>query len=413
MRSWKSPHIPSISLPIPELRLWDTSSRSITPTNTGDSVNIYVCGITPYDATHLGHAATYLTFDVINRIFRAQGKKVNFVQNITDIDDPLFERAQRDGISWEELADRETMLFRSDMEALSIIPPARYVGATEVIPEIISAVHSLLEDGHAYRADDPQYPDVYFPISATDNFGYISHLDRNEMLRIFAERGGDPDRPGKKDPLDALLWRMARPGEPSWDSPMGAGRPGWHIECSIISTQDMQLPIDIQGGGCDLKYPHHEYSAAHTECLQSEPRFARHYVHTGMLGLDGEKMSKSLGNLVFVSKLLEQGIDPRVIRLALLDANYYEDRMWTNDFLTQAQRRLEGWIRACEPGRKTTDPVGAAHTCAEFLSDNLRLPQALHVIDHWAQQTNDGLGNYPEGGKVMSDFINALLGVTV
>ena len=210
---------------------------------------MYVCGITPYDATHLGHAATYLTFDLIHRVWLDSGSQVHYVQNITDVDDPLFERAERDGIDWRELADRETELFREDMAALRVLPPHDYVAATEAIAEVIEVVEKMLASGAAYVVDDPSYPDVYFRADATPQFGYESGYDRDTMLRLFAERGGDPDRPGKSDALDALMWRAQRPGEPSWPSPFGPGRPGWHVECAAIALSRIGTGLDIQGGG--------------------------------------------------------------------------------------------------------------------------------------------------------------------
>src|SRR5690606_202128 len=261
-------------------------------------------------------------------------------QNITDVDDPLFERAQRDGLDWRELGSREIELFRTDMAALRGLPPRDYVGAIESIDEVVEFVQKLLANGAAYTVDDAEFPDVYFRTDATEQFGYESGYDHETMLRLFAERGGDPDRPGKRDPLDALLWRAARPGEPSWPAPFGPGRPGWHIECSAIALNRLGPQLDIQGGGSDLIYPHHEYSAAHAESVVAGRRFARHYVHVGMIGLDGEKMSKSRGNLVLVSALRAAGVDPSAIRLGLFAGHYRQDRMWTEEILEQALHRL-------------------------------------------------------------------------
>ncbi len=196
------------------------------------------------------------------------------------------------------------------MAALRVLPPHDYVAATEAIAEVIEVVEKLLASGSAYVADDAEYPDVYFRADATPQFGYESGYDRDTMLRLFAERGGDPDRPGKGDALDALLWRAERPGEPSWPSPFGAGRPGWHVECAAIALSRIGTGLDIQGGGTDLIFPHHEFSAAHAESVTGERRFARHYVHAGMIGWDGHKMSKSRGNLVLVSRLRADGVDP-------------------------------------------------------------------------------------------------------
>jgi len=299
MQSWPTPHVDSVpGTPVP-LHLYDSADEVVSKVDiNGDTASMYVCGITPYDSTHLGHAATYLTFDLIYRQLLDNGYKVNYAQNITDVDDPLFERAERDGVDWRELGTSQINLFRSDMELLSVIPPQHFIGAMEAIDEITVMVQKLLDVDAAYTVDDPEYPDVYASIEATDNFGYESNYSREQMETFFAERGGDPDRPGKRDPLDALIWRAHREGEPAWDSPFGPGRPGWHIECSAIATNRLGSTFTIQGGGSDLKFPHHEFSAAHAEAALQVERMAQFYVHSGMIGLEGTKMSKSLGNLV-------------------------------------------------------------------------------------------------------------------
>src|SRR5688500_10701129 len=336
MRSWPAPEVPSlpaIGLPAPalQLHLHDTGTGSVKPTQPGRTARMYVCGITPYDATHLGHAATYLAFDLVNRVWRDGRHAVHYVQNVTDIDDPLLERAERDGEDWIVLGMRETALFREDMEALRVLPPEHYVGAVESIPSIVARVVELVEQGVAYRLDDGS-ADVYFGLSSAPRFGYESQYPRELMLSLFAERGGDPDRAGKRDPLDPLLWRGAREGEPSWPGgELGAGRPGWHIECAVIALNLLGDRIDVQGGGNDLIFPHHECSAAHAERLTGTAPFADHYVHAGMIGLDGEKMSKSRGNLVFVSRLRADQVDPMAVRLALLSGHYRADRTWTDE----------------------------------------------------------------------------------
>src|SRR6476620_6805856 len=284
---------------------------------------------------------------------------VHYVQNVTDVDGPLFERANRDGEDWVVLGMRETALFREDMEALRVLPPRDYIGAVESIGEVIEMVEKFVASGAAYVVDDPVFPDVYFRADATEQFGYESGYDRETMAKFFAERGGDPDRPGKQNPLDALVWRAVRPGEPSWPSPFGPGRPGWHIECSAIALNRIGSGFDVQGGGSDLIFPHHEYSAAHAESATGDRRFARAYVHTGMIGLDGEKMSKSRGNLVFVSKLRGEGVDPAAIRLGLLSGHYRQDRAWTDQVLADAQSRLKVWREAAALGSapSATDTV--------------------------------------------------------
>ena len=371
---------------------------------------MYVCGITPYDATHLGHAATYLTFDLVNRIWRDAGHDVHYVQNVTDVDDPLFERANRDGEDWVVLGMRETALFREDMEALRVLPPRDYIGAVESIGEVIEMVEKFVASGAAYVVDDPEFPDVYFRANATEQFGYESGYDRETMDKFFAERGGDPDRPGKEDPLDALVWRAVRPGEPSWPSPFGPGRPGWHIECSAIALNRIGSGFDVQGGGSDLIFPHHEYSAAHAESATGDRRFARHYVHTGMIGLDGEKMSKSRGNLVFVSKLRGEGVDPAAIRLGLLSGHYRQDRPWTEQVLADAHTRLKLWkdAAALESAQSATDTIARLR---QHLADDLDTPKALDALDGWARRALDNGGSDTNAPGEFAAAVDALLGV--
>jgi L-cysteine:1D-myo-inositol 2-amino-2-deoxy-alpha-D-glucopyranoside ligase len=392
------------------LRLYDTARASVQPSAPSGSASMYVCGITPYDATHLGHAATMITFDLVNRMWRDQGLDVRYVQNVTDIDDPLLERAERDGEDWIVLAMRETALFREDMEALRIIPPAHYVGAVESIPSIVTHVADLMERGAAYRLDDGT-GDVYFDLTAAPRFGYESHLSRAEMLVLSAERGGDPSRAGKRDPLDPLLWRGAREGEPVWDgASLGPGRPGWHIECATIALNLLGDTIDVQGGGSDLLYPHHECSAAHAEVLTGAEPFAAHYVHAGMIGLDGEKMSKSRGNLVFVSRLRGDGVDPMAVRLGLLSGHYRSDRDWTDDVLKAGQQRLARWreAAAAASGPSGEGLLGAVR---EALAADLDTPAALAVVDAWAEAALSGAGDDTEAPELLAKTVDALLGV--
>ena len=412
MQSWSSPQLPEIPGRGPALRLFDTSAGQVAPVTPGPTATMYVCGITPYDATHLGHAATYLTFDMVNRVLRDQGHDVHYVQNVTDVDDPLFERAERDGVDWRDLGSRETQLFRDDMTALRILPPRDYIGAVESVDEVIEAVGKLLASGAAYIVDDAEYPDVYFRTTATEQFGYESGYDRPTMEKFFAERGGDPDRAGKRDPLDALLWRAARPGEPSWESPQGPGRPGWHIECSVIALNRLGVEFDIQGGGNDLIFPHHEFSAAHGEALTDARRFARHYVHTGMVGLDGEKMSKSLGNLVFVSVLRRDGVDSGAIRLALLADHYRGDRMWTADVLQAGVARLARW-RAAVGSPTGPDAEAAIARVRQHLADDLDTPKALAAIDGWCADVERGIGSSTQAPADIAVAVDALLGVSL
>lgn len=379
-----------------------------------DVYRMYVCGITPYDATHLGHAATYLTFDLVNRYLRASGKAVRYVQNVTDIDDPLLERANRDGIDWMQLAQSQVELFRGDMTDLHIIPPEAYIGAVEAIPFIISAIESLEVRGAIYKVDE----DLYFSVRADKNFGSRSHLTQDEMIDFFAERGGDPAREGKQDPLDALVWLKQRPNEPAWPSPFGLGRPGWHIECAAIALEYLKesesassedYVIDIQGGGSDLIFPHHEMGAAQASVLE-EKEFAQIYMHTGMIGLDGKKMSKSLGNLVFLSRLIDSGIDPMAIRLALLSQPYESDRMWNEQVQNDAVAffdRLRLLLSRPEvaPTKIVIEKIILA------LSQNLDTVAVFSALRDWCESTELG----QSGGQAgeLSRAIDLLLGISI
>ncbi|SUD48663.1 L-cysteine:1D-myo-inositol 2-amino-2-deoxy-alpha-D-glucopyranoside ligase [Nocardia otitidiscaviarum] len=410
MQSWSDTAVPTVPGSGPALRLYDTADRQVRPVTPGRTATMYVCGITPYDATHLGHAATYLTFDLVNRIWRDGGHEVHYVQNVTDVDDPLFERAERDGIDWRELGSREIDLFREDMRELRVIPPRHYVGAIESVQEVVELVDKLLACGAAYVVDDPDHPDIYFRHDATEQFGYESGYDRATMERFFAERGGDPQRPGKRDPIDPLLWRAVRPGEPSWPAPFGEGRPGWHIECAAIALNRIGTEFDVQGGGSDLIYPHHEYSSAHAEALVKGRRFARHYVHAGLIGLDGEKMSKSRGNLVFVSKLRRSGTDPAAIRLGLFAGHYRQDREWSDTVLAEALSRLDRWrtATALTSGPAAEDTVARLR---QHLADDLDTPKALAAVDSWAQQAVNYGGSDTAAPGLVRDAVDALLGI--
>ncbi len=414
MQSWPAPEVPTLPGQPPPLRLYDSADRQIRPVTPGRTATMYVCGITPYDATHLGHAATYLAFDLIYRVWLDSGFDVHYVQNITDIDDPLLERAERDGVDWRDLAARATRLFTEDMAALRVLPPRDYVAATEAIDEVIELIEKMLAAGAAYVVDcdvpGADYPDVYFRADATEQFGYESGYDRETMARLFAERGGDPDRPGKLDPLDALLWRAARPGEPSWPSPFGPGRPGWHVECAAIALSRIGTGLDIQGGGSDLIFPHHEFSAAHAECVTGERRFARHYVHAGMIGWDGEKMSKSRGNLVLVSELRAAGHDPAAIRLGLLAGHYRADRFWSDQLLAEATERLHRWrsATALPAGPDATDVVARLR---RYLADDLDTPKALAALDGWCTDALEYGGDDPDAPGAVAAAVDALLGV--
>lgn len=419
---------------MPGIHLHETSQQRVLALPDSDQASLYVCGITPYDATHMGHAATYVAFDLLNRAWRDAERTVTYVQNVTDIDDPLLERATRDGQDWRELAISQTALFHADMEALNVLAPEHYIGAVEAIEWIVPEVQKLIQAGLAYPVagtDGEPDGDIYFSVEAASAaakidsldapwwLGQISGLSQEEMLPFFAERGGDPDRAGKRHPLDALLWRVARDGEPSWEGDtLGDGRPGWHIECTVIAQRFLPKPFTVQGGGSDLVFPHHEMGAGHAYALGHAP-MAQHYAHTGMVGLDGEKMSKSRGNLVLVSVLRAEGVDPAAIRLAILAHHYRSDWFWTDELLVSAQDRLARWRTAL-----AVAPEGSAMPLlAEVraaLSQDLDAPRALAAIDAWAaaaiaaQAAAASEGTAADSVRdaaLVSDAVEALLGL--
>ncbi|MCW2841617.1 MAG: cysteine--D-myo-inosityl 2-amino-2-deoxy-alpha-D-glucopyranoside ligase [Aeromicrobium sp.] len=406
MRSWSGPEIPSLGdLGLgagPVVQVHDTSSAGLLAVDPAERARLYVCGITPYDATHMGHAATYLAFDLLQRAWRDHGLDVLYTQNVTDVDDPLLERATATGVDWVELAERETQLFREDMTALRIIAPVHYIGAVESIEQVVDLVERLQEAGAVYPVDD----DLYFDVHADPGFGLVSGFDEAEMLTIFPQRGGDPDRVGKKHPLDCLLWQAERPGEPAWDTRLGRGRPGWHIECAAIALDHLGPAFDVQGGGSDLVFPHHEMSASEATVATDEP-FATAYVHAGMVAYEGEKMSKSKGNLVLVSKLRAAGHDPMAIRLALLAHHYRSDWEWFGEEISAAEARLASWRVAVA---RSVAPSGEALVASirAAMSDDLDAPAALAAIDAWAA---DDSAEDPQAGRTTRAAIDALLGV--
>jgi L-cysteine:1D-myo-inositol 2-amino-2-deoxy-alpha-D-glucopyranoside ligase len=413
VRSWAAPPVPWLAPAVEpqRLRLHDTAGGGLVEAGpAGSPALVYVCGITPYDATHLGHAATYLAFDLLHRSRRDAGQALRLVQNVTDVDDPLLERAARDGRDWRELAEQEIDRFRGAMAALRVLPPTVYAGVVESIGLIVDFVARLRDRGASYELEG----DIYFPVAAAPGFGGVAHLDRAEMLALSVERGGDPDRPGKKDPLDALLWRGQRPGEPAWPSPFGAGRPGWHVECTALALAHLGDSIDVQGGGSDLAFPHHELSAAQAIAATGVTPFARCYAHAGMVGWRGEKMSKSRGNLVFVSRLLAGGADPAALRLALLAHHYRDDWAWTDADLPAAEARLARWRAAVRlPAGPPAEPVRAAVRGA--LAEDLDAPRALRAVDGWAAAALAGTAaaahSDPTAPGLVADVADALLGV--
>jgi L-cysteine:1D-myo-inositol 2-amino-2-deoxy-alpha-D-glucopyranoside ligase len=416
MRAWPAPDVPTVPVRGPQVRVHDSASGELVElVPAGGTARMYVCGITPYDATHMGHAATYVAFDLLNRAWRNAGHAVRYVQNVTDVDDPLLERAVETGQDWTALAERETELFRTDMEALRVLPPDEYIGAVESIPLVVRMIERLRENGAVYEvptASADEGTDLYFSVTADPTFGAVSGWSRDRMLEAFAERGGDPDRTGKKDPLDCLLWQTERPDDPAWTTALGRGRPGWHIECSAIAREHLGAAFDVQGGGSDLLFPHHEMSAAEAQVVDPENRFARAYVHAGMVGLDGEKMSKSKGNLELVSRLRAEGVDPMAIRLALLAHHYRSDWEWEAGGLQQAQTLLARLRDAVAHGAGAeTGPVVEAVLTA--LATDLDAPGALVTLNTWATATEAGDASEPGAGDVVRALADAALGVVL
>jgi L-cysteine:1D-myo-inositol 2-amino-2-deoxy-alpha-D-glucopyranoside ligase len=438
MDSWPAADVPDLPGSGPEPVIWDTASGSLVVAAPGNTATLYACGITPYDATHIGHAATYVAWDLLVRAWRDAGKAVIYAQNVTDVDDPLLERADRNGEDWRALADREIALFRSDMAALRVLPPAHYIGAVEALPLIGDMNGRLARRDALYEIEG----DVYFSRAADAAFGSVSGLDSDAMMRLCAENGGDPARPGKKDPVDPLVWLSHRPGEPYWPSEFGPGRPGWHVECAAIATHYLGVTFDVQAGGRDLIFPHHEMSAAHARVAldgSGEPPFARRYAHSAMVRFEGEKMSKSKGNLVFVCRLLEDGHDPMAIRLAIMAHPYRTDWDWTPESLALAADRLTTWRAAvaaagppgtgsvapgsaAEPSSAgTADPTAAAASpnagaatlaaIRERLADDLDARGAIAAVDEWAAAAV--AGRAAGSGGLMRDAVDALLGISL
>jgi L-cysteine:1D-myo-inositol 2-amino-2-deoxy-alpha-D-glucopyranoside ligase len=414
MLAWSVRPVPSLTgsaVPRP-IQAFDTLRQRVVPVGpVAGRARMYVCGITPYDATHIGHANTYVAFDLLHRIWRDAGLEVDYVQNVTDVDDPLLERANATNMDWRELAEQQTSLYREDMAALNVLPPTALIGAVESIPRIVALIERLQDRGAVYPVDDSQFPDLYFAQDSDPGFGSLSRLSEPKALALFAERGGDPERPGKKGALDCLVWRLAREGEPSWPSVFGAGRPGWHVECTAIALEELEPDFDVQGGGSDLIFPHHEMSAGHGR-VATEREFAQVYLHSGMVALDGEKMSKSRGNLVFVSRLRESGVDPMAIRLALLAHHYRDEWEWSNEVLTAAQQRLSQWREAVH----LNSGVNAEEVVTQMrsaLALDLDAPTALAAVDAWAGASTAMDTDDTEAPGLVTRACDALLGVSL
>jgi L-cysteine:1D-myo-inositol 2-amino-2-deoxy-alpha-D-glucopyranoside ligase len=367
------------------LRLYDTRREGIftvEPFEPGQ-IGLYVCGITPYDTTHLGHAFTYLAFDVVHRFLEYLGLEVRYVQNLTDVDDDMLARARSLGEDYLALGNRQAASFLADMAALNWIPPDVYARATEHIPQMVDMVERLLAAGLAYRGDGH----VYLAVADNPGWGALSHVPAGQRLAIANERGNHPDLPGKRDPMDPVLWQTSLPDEPAWPSPWGDGRPGWHIECSAMSVTHLGSQFTIHGGGRDLAFPHHEAERLQSEGATGIRPVVRHWVHTGMVHTDDAKMSKSLGNLVLVGDLLRRW-PADAIRLALVSRSYREDLTWTDDLAAHADALVRRWtdavrLRDAEPDlEEVPDEVAwrRDEVVAAFAND-LDTPAAVHQLD--------------------------------
>lgn len=410
MLSWPDAYMPPALAGIkhPTLQLFD-SYKGKKVDILGEQSSIYICGITPYDSTHMGHAATYLTFDLVNRYLRASGKNVSFVENITDIDDPLLERATRDNQDWRELAESQIELFREDMTSLGVLPPNAYRGVIESMDEIISTVEEMIATGRSYILDG----DIYLDLNQVDGAIENLPLALDQALKIFEERGGDPARVGKRHALDPLLWKARKGDDPFWEAPFGQGRPGWHIECTAIALKNLpnasSTSITLQAGGSDLIFPHHYMTALQAKALTGV-EFASCYSHAGMIGLDGEKMSKSKGNLVFVSKLRQEGVSPALIRIALFTDRYSTDRMWSRELLDDANKLFARLLSALS--RQEVAPTfEVVQEIVNAISDDLNTPKVFELLNSWCLKTEEGeVGGSP--GEI-SRALDTYLGITL
>ena len=370
------------------MKLYNSMSRQIAPFEvTQEPVTIYVCGITPYDTTHVGHAFTYVMNDVLIRYLEYRGHQVKYVQNVTDIDDDILQKAAKDGDDWQTLGNRWTTHFIRDMQALNVRPPEHFPRATDVIPEIVAGVQALIAEGVAYAAGGS----VYYSAGAWPDFGKLSHLAPDEMLAIANERGNNPDDPNKDHPLDFVLWQAQAPGEPTWESPWGLGRPGWHIECSSMAAKYLGDTIDLHSGGSDLLFPHHECEIAQIEPISGKQPFVRCWLHTAMVELDGEKMSKSLGNLIMIRDLLEEN-SADAIRCYL--ANHHYRQPWEHDAadLAAATRTVADLLDAVsvQGGQEATlDAAPLIDAFIAAMDDDLDTVSALDVLRQFASQVQE------------------------
>jgi L-cysteine:1D-myo-inositol 2-amino-2-deoxy-alpha-D-glucopyranoside ligase len=355
------------------MRLYDTARQEVVPFTPGETVLMYTCGITPYDATHLGHAATFLVYDIVQRRLIDLGHTVKCVRNVTDVDDPLFAKARELGVHYLDLAAGEEARFNRDMVALNALPVYSTPRASSAISDIRGFIGMVLDRGFAYVAGGS----VYFDVSKSPTFGQVSHYSQEQMIEFARQRGGKVDDPNKRHPLDFVLWHPSADDEPSWDTTWGPGRPGWHIECSALALRELGTTIDLHGGGSDLIFPHHECERAQSEAATGE-QFVKHWMHVAMVFKDGEKMSKSLGNLVFVDKLRTEW-DPRSIRLAVIEHHYRNEWEWDDELMPRNHARLVAWTASVGGSSSTVlDQV------RDRLDDDLDTPGALRVIDEAA-----------------------------
>jgi L-cysteine:1D-myo-inositol 2-amino-2-deoxy-alpha-D-glucopyranoside ligase len=384
------------------LRLFDTARRAVVPFEPEPVVRMYVCGITPYDSTHLGHAATYLAYDLLMRRLEELRHEVRMVRNVTDVDDSILPKARELGVSYLELADAELARFHADMDALGMHPPVSEPRATEAIGGMIDMVGRLLDSGHAYLT----HGTAYFDVSTFPRFGELSQYSHEHMVRLSRARGGRPDDPHRRDPLDFVLWQASLPDEPAWRAPFGVGRPGWHVECSVMSIEALGETLDLHGGGTDLIFPHHECEVAQSESATGRP-FCRHWMHSAMVSYEGEKMSKSLGNLVFVSDLLKTA-DPRAIRLALMRHHYRAGFEWYDTDLDDGTALLHRLLAAAERP-DGADPRPYAARVRAALDADLDAPRALEALDDLASAILSG-GSDPGAPAVLHE-LGTLLGL--
>ena len=384
------------------LRLFDTAQRKVVPFDPPPLVRMYVCGITPYDSTHLGHAATYLAYDLLIRRLEELGHEVQMVRNVTDVDDSILPKARELGVPYLELAAAELARFQSDMDALGMRPPIAEPRATEAIAGMTDMINRLLDADHAYLT----HGTVYFDVSTFPRFGELSQYSREHMIKLARARGGKPEDPHRRDPLDFVLWQTSLADEPAWRAPFGVGRPGWHVECSVMAMENLGPTLDLHGGGTDLIFPHHECEIAQSESITGEP-FAKHWMHSAMVSYEGEKMSKSLGNLVFVSDLLAVA-DHRAIRLALLRHHYRAGFEWHDSDIEEGTALLHRLLAAA--GSPTgVDPRPFATRVRAAIDDDLNAPRALEALDDLASAVLSG-GDDPEGPAVLRE-LGRLVGV--